>query len=66
MEKIYDQNQVDPNGIDRRGFLAQVGKMAGGVALGAVTPRLLEAQSATSQVTNSSSPPNILVILVYP
>lgn len=38
--------------------------MAGGVALGAVTPRLLNAQSETSQVTNSSSPPNILIILV--
>src|SRR5260370_16624783 len=64
MEKIYEQNQADPNGIDRRGFLARVGKVASGVALGAVTPRLLDAQSATSQLTNSNSPPNILVILV--
>ena len=64
MEKIYDQNQADQNGIDRRGFLAQVGKVAGGVALGAGTPRLLDAQSALSQVTNSSSTPNILIILV--
>jgi arylsulfatase A-like enzyme len=64
MEKIYDQNQADPHGIDRRGFLAQVGKVAGGVALGAVTPRLLDAQSAFSQVNNSSSTPNILIILV--
>src|ERR1700722_10998845 len=64
MKKTSDENHTDPNNINRRGFLTQVGKVASGVALGAVTPRLLGAQSAIGQATNTSVPPNILIILV--
>jgi arylsulfatase A-like enzyme len=52
----------EPHRIDRRGFLAQVGKMAGGAALGTVAPQLLKSQSASGQT--GGSPPNILIILV--
>jgi arylsulfatase A-like enzyme len=48
--------------IDRRGFLAQVGKMAGGAALSTVAPQLLKSQSVRSET--GGSPPNILIILV--
>jgi arylsulfatase A-like enzyme len=64
MKKTSDENQTDPNSINRRGFLAQVGKVASGVALGAVAPRMLDAQSAIGQAAASSVPPNILIILV--
>ncbi len=44
--------------------MAQVGKVASGVALGAVTPRILDAQSAIGLATNRAVPPNVLIILV--
>jgi hypothetical protein len=30
MKKTSDENQADPSSINRRGFLAQVGKVASG------------------------------------
>jgi arylsulfatase A-like enzyme len=64
MKKTSAENQADPSSINRRGFLAQVGKVASGVALGAVTPRVLDAQSAIGLATNTAAPPNVLIILV--
>lgn len=64
MKTNNDQNLSDPDEINRRGFLAQMGKVAGGVALGAVTPRLLNPEPVAGQPANGSSPPNILIILV--
>src|SRR5260370_30371626 len=64
MAMTSQQNENESDAINRRGFLAQVGKVAGGVALGSVAPRLLSSQAVGAQVATSSSPPNILIILV--
>jgi arylsulfatase A-like enzyme len=64
MAMTSQQNENEADATNRRGFLAQVGKVAGGVALGSVAPRLLSSQAVGAQVATSSSPPNILIILV--
>jgi arylsulfatase A-like enzyme len=59
MTNASPQDSNNPDGIGRREFLAEVGKMAGAVGLSALAPQLVKGQS-----TSSSSPPNILIILV--
>lgn len=58
------KNPKNQDVIDRRGFLTQVGKMAGGVALGAVAPAFRNVTPARVRAADSSSAPNILIILV--
>ena len=58
------QSPQNADRIDRRGFLTQVGKVATGVALGAVAPRLISPKSARAEALASSSAPNILIIMV--
>jgi arylsulfatase A-like enzyme len=51
-------------GIDRRGFLTQVGKVATGAALGAVAPGLISPRSSRAQDLATGGAPNILFIMV--
>jgi arylsulfatase A-like enzyme len=61
MKESSVQHSNSPDRIGRRGFLEQIGKVAGGVALSEIAPQLLSPQSAAAQ---TYSPPNILIILV--
>jgi arylsulfatase A-like enzyme len=64
MTNDSSQDSNNPDGIDRREFLTQVGKMAGAVGLSAVAQQLIKPQSVKGRATSSGSPPNILIILV--
>jgi arylsulfatase A-like enzyme len=61
MAEFSPKKTKSSGGLDRRGFLERVGRVAGGVALSTIAPQLLKPQAATAQ---TFSPPNILVILV--
>jgi len=62
---VDSRDLMNQDEIDRRGFLTQVGKVAGAVALGAITPGLLSPRTARARAAaDASSPPNILIILV--
>lgn len=58
------QSSENADRIDRRGFLTQVGKVASGVALGAVAPTLITPKPARARTLAAGSAPNILVIMV--